>query len=109
MLSVENEKGTTSDPSVQLYGDALTKFSEKCPNTVTASDSQLKSEIQVLWLAPATGSGCVTFKGAVVVSSETWYSEDGPLTKILCENSQDSEDIQPNILKHCCACDEAKY
>jgi hypothetical protein len=62
-----------------------------------------------LWLAPATGNGCVAFKGAVVVSEGLWYGEEGPLTKILCENSQDNGDVQPNVLKHCCACDEAKY
>lgn len=42
-------------------------------------------------------------------SKDSWFSEDGPLTKILCEESSDNEDVQPMILERCYACDEAKY
>lgn len=31
------------------------------------------------------------------------------LTKRLCEETLADENIQPDILEHCCACDEAKY
>lgn len=31
----------------QLFGDALTKFSDKCPNVVTHTSSMPKTEIQV--------------------------------------------------------------
>lgn len=51
----------------------------------------------------------MAFKATVVESPEVWFSEDGSLTKILCEESQDNQDLQPNILMRCCACDEAKY
>lgn len=65
--------------------------------------------IKVLWSAPPPGSGCVALRATVSESREVWYSEDGPLSKVLCEEVQENEDIQPNILRQCCACDEAKY
>lgn len=46
----------------QLTGDVRTKISEICPNTVTQSSLIPKSEIQVFWTAPASGSGCVVFR-----------------------------------------------
>lgn len=66
-------------------------------------------DIQVLWKAPQKGSGCIKFRATVVESVDLWFSEDGGLTKTLCEESPDTEDTQPKILKHCCTCDEAKY
>lgn len=95
--------------SLQLYGDMLTKFSEKCRNAVIQTNSLPKSEIQILWLAPPSGSGCVSISATVVETRDIWYGSDGPLSKVLCEELQESEDIQPNVLRHCCACDEAKY
>lgn len=35
--------------------------------------------------------------------------DDGDLTKVLCEEITESDDIQPPVLNKCCACDEAKY
>ncbi|VEN50654.1 unnamed protein product, partial [Callosobruchus maculatus] len=64
---------------------------------------------QVLWIAPQKGNGCIKFKATVVESVDIWFSEDGELTKSLCEESPDSEDTQPKILRQCCTCDEAKY
>jgi hypothetical protein len=55
--------GESAVGNFQLFGDALTKFSERCPNTVTQTSSMPKSEIQVLWTAPsAPGSGCLVFR-----------------------------------------------
>ncbi|XP_046394012.1 spondin-1-like isoform X2 [Ischnura elegans] len=93
----------------QLFGDALTKFSERCPNMVTQTSSIPKSEIQVLWAAPAAGSGCVVFRATVVESRDVWYMDEGPLTRELCEEVQENHDEQPQVLDPCCACDEAKY
>ncbi|XP_059486805.1 spondin-1-like isoform X2 [Neocloeon triangulifer] len=114
MLSVEPlSNGAAADTAVghfQLFGDALTKFSEKCPNTVSQTSSMPKSEIQVLWTAPLTpGSGCLVFRATVVEHRDVWYQDDGPLSKILCEDVQESLDEQPQIIDPCCACDEAKY
>lgn len=64
---------------------------------------------QVLWTAPAAGSGCVTIKATVVEHHDVWYMDDGPLVKTLCENIEESFDLQPPIINRCCACEEAKY
>ncbi|CAG9857851.1 unnamed protein product [Phyllotreta striolata] len=116
ILSITNDKyqrnnngDSNSVGSLQLYGDTLTKFSDSCQNAVVQTDSQPKSEIQILWMAPARVSGCIKIRATVIESVDVWYSEDTLLTKILCAESPDSDDIQPKILKHCCTCDEAKY
>jgi hypothetical protein len=47
----------------QLFGDSLTAFNEECVNTVREAESSLaKTEIQTMWTAPPTGSGCVVFR-----------------------------------------------
>uniref|UniRef100_U5EYT8 Spondin-1 n=1 Tax=Corethrella appendiculata TaxID=1370023 RepID=U5EYT8_9DIPT len=93
----------------QLFGDALTRFSERCPNVVTHTSSIPKSEIQVIWTAPQSGSGCVAIRATVIEHRDVWYMDDGPLSKVLCEDEADSVDTQPAVLKECCSCDEAKY
>ncbi|XP_053683721.1 spondin-1-like [Sabethes cyaneus] len=92
-----------------LLGDAQTKFSERCPNAVTQTSSIPKSEIQVNWIAPPAKSGCIAIRATVVEHRDVWYMDDGPLSKVLCEDEADSVDTQPAVLKECCACDEAKY
>lgn len=46
----------------QLTGDVRTKISEVCPNTVTHTSLIPKSEVQVFWTAPKSGSGCIVFR-----------------------------------------------
>ncbi|CAL4072077.1 unnamed protein product, partial [Meganyctiphanes norvegica] len=93
----------------QLYSDALTQHSDDCPNAVTHTSAVPKSEIQVLWTAPPQHSGCVRFRATVSESRDVWYMDDGELTKELCEELQENEDTQPEVISDCCACDEAKY
>ncbi|KFB49774.1 f-spondin [Anopheles sinensis] len=93
----------------ELLGDPLTRFSERCPNAVTQTNSLPKSEIHVEWVAPPSGSGCISIRATVVEHRDVWYMDDGPLSKTLCEDEADSVDTQPPVLKECCACDEAKY
>ncbi|KAI1304606.1 Spondin-1 [Halotydeus destructor] len=93
----------------QLYGDALTKVSDECPNGVVHASTIPKSEIQVMWQSPSPGSGCVVFKATIIEQRDVWYMDDGGLTKVLCEEEIESFDEQPEILEECCACDEAKY
>ncbi|CAG9839407.1 unnamed protein product [Diabrotica balteata] len=116
ILSFTNEKFAKNIESessvigaVQLYGDTMTKFSDSCQNAIIQADSQPKTEIQILWMAPSKVNGCIKIRATVVESVDVWFSENGELTKILCAESPDSDDIQPKILKHCCTCDEAKY
>lgn len=91
----------------QLFSDAITKFNEDCVNTIVASHNQPKTEIQVMWVAPKTGSGCVSIAAMVYQQTGKWYAEDGGLTKVLCEASSESQ--QQKRVVECCACDEAKY
>ncbi len=86
----------------QLFSDALSKFNEDCVNTVSEADDFPKTEIQVMWVAPAAGSGCVAMRAMVYEESQSWYADDGKLTKIICENTE-------KRAAECCACDEAKY
>lgn len=46
----------------QLDRDALAMYSEGCPNAIIQTSNILKSEIQVPWIAPPSGSGCLRFK-----------------------------------------------
>ncbi|KAK9886878.1 hypothetical protein WA026_019136 [Henosepilachna vigintioctopunctata] len=111
ILYVENStwNGDPNIGTLQLFGDSLTKMSKDCPNMVVEADLQPKSEIQVLWLAPTMKTGCVSFKAIVVETMEIWFNEQGPLTKTICGEVEDEGDTQPSILRHCCACEEAKY
>lgn len=86
----------------QLFSDALTKFNEDCVNTVSEADDLPKTEIQVMWVAPASGSGCIALRAMVYEKSKSWYADDDKLTKIICEATE-----KPTA--ECCACDEAKY
>lgn len=49
------------------------------------------------------------YRATVIEHRDVWYQDDGPLSKMLCEEQQESHDSQPEILDTCCACDEAKY
>lgn len=89
----------------QLFGDSLTKFNENCVNTVSEADDFPKTEIQVMWVAPASGSGCVALSAMVYENQESWFSDDGGLTKIICEGKP----TRQSIAGECCACDDAKY
>lgn len=92
---------------LQLFSDSLAQFNEDCINTISESTDYSKSEIQVMWRAPASGSGCVVFTAMVLEDSSHWYAEDGALTKTFCEmTSDEAEKLDDN---RCCACDEAKY
>lgn len=91
----------------QLFDDALTKFNEQCVNTVSEADDLPKSEVQLLWVAPESGSGCIKITAMVYESPTAWYSDDGELSKIICEKKTDT--APEGIEKRCCACDEAQY
>lgn len=46
----------------QLFGDAMCKYSEECPNAIVHASLIPKQDIQVMWKAPQAGTGCVVFK-----------------------------------------------
>ncbi|XP_076324156.1 spondin-1-like isoform X2 [Tachypleus tridentatus] len=93
----------------QLFGDALSKFSEECPHAIVHTSIIPKSEIQVMWTAPPSSSGCVVFKATILEFRDVWYMDDGGLTKELCEEEQEIRNGQSEVIDDCCACDEAKY
>ncbi|XP_049957491.1 spondin-1-like [Schistocerca serialis cubense] len=92
-----------------LYGDTLTRFSDRCPNTVTHTSSYRKDKVQVYWKAPPSGSGCVVFRATVIERPKVWYMDDGPLSHVLCEEVPDTFEDQLPVQTECCPCDEAKY
>ena len=50
----------------QLLGDVLTRFSSHCANKVIETSDVEKDEIQVEWVAPPPGYGCVRIRAAVL-------------------------------------------
>lgn len=90
----------------QLFDDSLTEFNGECVNTVAESDDLEKTEIQVLWTAPAAGSGCVALSAMVYENENSWFADEQKLTKILCEGGNEGNKRDE---AECCACDEAKY
>ncbi|XP_072390707.1 spondin-1 [Diabrotica undecimpunctata] len=108
-INVESTSNRTDSPqnvgSFQLYGDKVASFNEECINTISEVNTSPKSEVFFMWSAPPPGSGCVTFRAMVLENSDVWFSEDGNLTKTICE--QKDEDLPSD--DECCACDEAKY
>jgi len=112
ILSTENQNGkmdSGSGGTFLLFGDIHTRFSDHCTNTVIETSSDVeKLEIQVMWKAPVTGAGCVTFKAAVLEYDDIWSENDGRLSFTLCEEKNEEEDM--NVVQaECCACEEAKY
>ncbi|XP_050528675.1 spondin-1 isoform X2 [Daktulosphaira vitifoliae] len=115
-LTVEAEDHQTYDEdneffagTFQLAGDVKTKISEVCPNTITQTSMISKSEVQVFWVAPPSGSGCIIFKAIIVEYRDIWYSDDDQLSKKICEENNESNDENSNVVYECCACDEAKF
>ncbi|CAG9792251.1 unnamed protein product [Diatraea saccharalis] len=86
----------------QLFADTLTSFDEECVNSVVEADDLPKTEVQVMWKAPPSGSGCVLLKAMVYENESRWFAEDGQLTRRVCEDTSASA-------PRCCACDDAKY
>lgn len=113
--SVDDAEGLTYQTGkFEMGGDALSRFSDTCKDTVVEANTQPKRQVSVIWNAPPSESGCVTIRATVIESREKWYADEGSgsggyLTKTLCEDLNENEDEMPEVLDECCACDEAKY
>ncbi|XP_034240529.1 spondin-1-like [Thrips palmi] len=106
----DREKGAAG--RFTLYSDSKSKFDERCANTVTHANFLPTGEVQIDWVAPKEGAGCVIFRAAVMDSTNTWYADelmDASLTQRVCEDQQENMDEQRPIEPVCCACEEAKY
>lgn len=106
----------------QLFSDVQAKFDEHCVNRVTESNAgAAKTETQLMWVAPKTGSGCVAISAAVWTSGDSgaavgrWYADEGQLMRVVCETTAADQAAEvakaqaSNGMAECCACDEAKY
>lgn len=119
MISAEGD--TKIDPRnprrmISLYpGDlrpqnpTTAKFSDRCLYSVEQVTISSKSSVEVYWLAPPSGNGCVTLRAMVVENDEMWFEDGAPLTQKLCEDLRQPDDIAPAINSNCDICDEAKY
>lgn len=117
MLGVENEGVDAFSPNAaeamgtfEIVDLAETRFSPRCANLVENTNTNVKTRVEVVWVAPASaGMGCVNLRATVVQHRDVWFMDDGLLTKRLCEEEIDDIDSQPSMVDPCCACDEAKY
>lgn len=100
---------TTMNPQrvgrFQLFDDSVADFNVNCVNTLMETDNDLKNEVQFMWVAPPSGSGCVAISAMVYENPQTWFADSDQLTKIICEGDPGHS----NMPQECCACDEAKY
>lgn len=112
MLGLESETGDgiEAQGSFEIIDLAETRYSPRCANLVENTNTNIKTRIDVVWIAPAAPNmGCVLLRATVVQHRDVWFMDDGSLTKKLCEEVVDDFDSQPRIEEPCCACDEAKY
>ena len=112
MLGLESEIGGGLDAqgSFEIVDLAETRYSPRCANLVENTNTNVKTRVDVVWIAPAsTNMGCVLLRATVVQHRDVWFMDDGFLTKKICEEVVDDVDSQPSVEDPCCACDEAKY
>ncbi|CAG9785778.1 unnamed protein product [Diatraea saccharalis] len=80
-----------------------------CNNTVIHSDITPKTSAEALWIAPEKGSHCVTVYAIVAIKPDVWYNYEGPLSKRVCEDIRNADDILPTQNDDCQVCEEARY
>uniref|UniRef100_A0A3Q2EEM4 Spondin-1 n=1 Tax=Cyprinodon variegatus TaxID=28743 RepID=A0A3Q2EEM4_CYPVA len=88
----------------QIIDEEETQFMTNCPPAVTESTPRRRSNIQVFWTAPPSGTGCVLLKASIVQKRIIYFQDEGSLTKQICE-----KDGTDKPLLDCCACGTAKY
>ncbi|KAF3428739.1 hypothetical protein E2986_10824 [Frieseomelitta varia] len=105
----ESEDDTTESGIFDLQDETLSRYSETCPNAVMETSKVAKEEISVAWTSPSEGSGCIFIRATILETPDTWYMDDQNLGIKICQDSKAEADDQGQVLKKCCACDEAKY
>ncbi|EGV99319.1 Spondin-1 [Cricetulus griseus] len=80
-----------------------------CPVAVTESTPRRRTRIQVFWIAPPTGTGCVILKASIVQKRIIYFQDEGSLTKKLCEQDPSLDGVTDRPILDCCACGTAKY
>jgi len=108
--SSEGEDDPNALGSFEIADLAETRFSPRCANLVENTNTNVKTRVDVVWVAPSSpGQGCILLRATVMQHRDVWFMDDGFLTKRMCEEEVDDIDTQPSIVDPCCACDEAKY
>lgn len=109
ILSANNMNENLESGTFDLEDETLTKFSDKCPNSVIETTKIAKEDVSVIWTSPPKDNDCVLIRATVVESPDTWYMDEGGLVVNMCVAPKAEEDDQGPVLLECCACDEAKY
>lgn len=60
-------------------------------------------------LGNTCSSTCFSHRATILETPDTWYMDDQNLGIKICQDSKAEADDQGQVLKKCCACDEAKY
>ncbi|XP_068115760.1 spondin-1 [Hyperolius riggenbachi] len=105
----EGEKEEDHAGNFQIIDDEDTQFMSNCPVAVTESTPRRRTRIQVLWTAPAIGTGCVILKASIVQKKIIYFQDEGSLTKRMCEPDAGYEGGNEKAIPDCCACGTAKY
>ncbi|XP_029009296.1 spondin-1-like isoform X2 [Betta splendens] len=108
----EGREGTTDDDytgQFQIIDMEETQFMTNCPPAVTESTPRRRTRIQVLWMAPRTGTGCVILKASIVQKRIIYFQDEGSLTVRLCEKERVAGEATGTPAMECCACGTAKY
>ncbi|MEQ2297251.1 Spondin-1, partial [Ameca splendens] len=92
-----------------IIDEEETQFMTNCPPAVTEGTPRRRSNIQVFWTAPNSGTGCVLLKASIVQKRIIFFQDEGALTKRMCEKESLYGDGTDRPLLDCCACGTAKY
>uniref|UniRef100_A0A5F9D5H6 Spondin-1 n=1 Tax=Oryctolagus cuniculus TaxID=9986 RepID=A0A5F9D5H6_RABIT len=108
----ENREGDKEEDhagTFQIIDEEETQFMSNCPVAVTESTPRRRTRIQVFWIAPPTGTGCVILKASIVQKRIIYFQDEGSLTKKLCEQDSTFDGVTDKPILDCCACGTAKY
>ncbi|XP_023955115.2 spondin-2-like [Bicyclus anynana] len=98
-----------SPGQIRPYPDSHAVWSSICENTVIQKDVTAKTSVQVEWRAPPKDQKCVTIYVVLAVVPDVWYNYEGPLSKQVCEDRRNMEDMQPMENGNCEVCEDAQY
>uniref|UniRef100_A0A452UQG3 Spondin-1 n=1 Tax=Ursus maritimus TaxID=29073 RepID=A0A452UQG3_URSMA len=108
----ENREGDKEEDhagTFQIIDEEETQFMSNCPVAVTESTPRRRTRIQVFWIAPPAGTGCVILKASIVQKRIIYFQDEGSLTKKLCEQDSMFDGVTDKPILDCCACGTAKY
>lgn len=57
---------------LQEIDQTKTRFADECPHVVTHTDLRPKSNVEVLWIAPPPGVGCMEFRYGILCAKRVY-------------------------------------